>query len=110
MKWHWASGAPGAEVAEKATAAAGAHARGAAGDGQGACYCGFPAGAGLPDAFGDAPESWDPPPALLGQRASQAPRAVAPSVILFVGALGIVEVVLDDVREVRVRKIRERAV
>ena len=109
MEGRWAPGAPGAEVAERVAATAGVHARGVAGDGRGACRCGLPAGAGLLGAFGDAPESWDSPQALLGQRASQASWAVVLTMLLFVGALGLVEVAIADAREARVRGARKRA-
>ena len=109
MKGHWTCGAPGAEVAERAAAAASVHARDGAGDGQGTGCHGLPAGAGLPDVLGDTPEPWNPPPALLWQGASQTPWVAVPSVLLFVGILGLMEVALVDVREVHVRGVRERA-
>ena len=109
MKRYWTSGAPGVEMAERAASAANVHARDASGDGQGTGCYGLPAGAGPPDTLGDAPESWNPPPALLGQRASQTPRAVVSSALLFVGKLNLVEVALVDAREVHVRGVRERA-
>ena len=100
MKARGTSGAPGAEVAERAAAAA---ERDAAADGQGTDCYGLPAGAGLPDALGDALESRNPPPAQFGHGASQTPRAVAPSALPFVDTLSPVEVALADVREAHVR-------